>query len=561
MDNILQNFADQSRDAIMATDGSGTVRIWNSKQAEFSGVSGKEAIGAKIWNVRAQTKLTYLSENDHRKPTREVLRQFFDAKDDSILEGASEWKVEVANGEARYLHEIFHSMSWDGQRALTSVIRDITKQKNVEIKLRESTERLLDAQRFAGLGYWVWDVKSGNVTWTEEVYKIFRLDPETFTPQIDSIMALSPWPEENQRDQEIMNRAIQNKERGEFEQRFLYPDGTSGYYYSTFRGRYDKEANLTTLEGTVMDITESKRQEKELLAYRTQLEDKIRERTHELSQSNRQLVNANRQLEQRNKEINEEKQAREKAINALKQAQAKLIQSEKMASLGVLTAGVAHEINNPLNFISGGVMGLETHLEQVGINVEEDEDLSMLMESIKEGVKRASEIVKGLNQFSRDKDSFDESCDLHEIVENCLLMVKAKFPDGLKVERQLMEESAVIRGNNGKLHQVFINILYNAIQAFTEETMVDQPKIKIQSLRVNTNKVEVSISDNGCGISEENLSKISDPFFTTKKPGEGTGLGLSISYLIVNEHGGALTFTSVKGRGTTATIVLPVSNK
>jgi PAS domain S-box-containing protein len=143
-----------------------------------------------------------------------------------------------------------------------SITRDITERKKVEDKLRESERRLREVQEMAHLGYWYWDVKTGAVEWSEEVYKTFRLDPQEFTPHIDSIQALSPWPEDHERDKELIRRAMESHEKGDYEQRFLRPDKSIGYYYSTFQGHYDDRGNLVSIFGSVMDITERKQAEK-----------------------------------------------------------------------------------------------------------------------------------------------------------------------------------------------------------------------------------------------------------------------------------------------------------
>jgi PAS domain S-box-containing protein len=110
----------------------------------------------------------------------------------------------------------------------------------------------------AHLGFWTWDVKTGKVEWSDEVYKIFCLDPKEFTPKIDSILELSPWPEDHQRDQELISRAIRTHSPGTYEQRFLRPDQSIGYYYSTFQGIFSETGELVTIVGTVLDITEHK---------------------------------------------------------------------------------------------------------------------------------------------------------------------------------------------------------------------------------------------------------------------------------------------------------------
>jgi PAS domain S-box-containing protein len=171
---------------------------------------------------------------------------------------------------------------------------DITERKGAENKLRESERKLREVQEMAHLGSWHWDVKTGDVEWSEEVYKIFRLDPKQFAPHIDSILALSPWPEDHQRDKELINRAIETHSPGFYEQKFLRPDKSIGYYYSTFQGNYDVQGELVSIIGTVMDITERKCAEDEIRKLNEDLEKRVNERTTELRETIAQLEEMNR---------------------------------------------------------------------------------------------------------------------------------------------------------------------------------------------------------------------------------------------------------------------------
>lgn len=149
----------------------------------------------------------------------------------------------------------------DAQGNATGVVlifRDVTQDYAAAEALRESERRLRESQAMAHLGCWEWNVKTGDVKWSEEVFKTFHLDPKSFTPHIDSIMALSPWPEEHNRANDVMRRLLDTHEDGAFEQKFLRRDGSIGYYYSTYHGKFDDEGNLVAIVGTVLDITERK---------------------------------------------------------------------------------------------------------------------------------------------------------------------------------------------------------------------------------------------------------------------------------------------------------------
>ena len=270
------------------------------------------------------------------------------------------------------------------------------------------------------------------------------------------------------------------------------------------------------------------------------------------------------------------------ALTELKQAQSRLVQSEKMSSLGQLVAGVAHEINNPVSFIYGNVKPAnryatsliellrlyQTHFpeppEEILEELEEldfefiTEDLLNLLSSMKMGADRICQIVSSLRTFSRKDEAEQKSVDVHQGIDSTLLILRHR----LKAEptRPAIEvvksyaDLPLIDCYAGQLNQVFMNILGNAIDALAE---VETPQIEISTALLE-DSVEIVLSDNGEGISEEARSHIFDPFFTTKPIGEGTGMGLSISYQIVTErHGGSIHCTSELGEGTTFTIRIP----
>jgi PAS domain S-box-containing protein len=268
-----------------------------------------------------------------------------------------------------------------------------------------------------------------------------------------------------------------------------------------------------------IDITDKKSIELELQENRNNLEKIVFDRTREL----------------------------EEAIQERKEKELQLIQAEKMASVGLLTAGISHEINNPLNYLMGAYVNLADYFKSTG---NQEETITFLLDGMKEGIDRVAAIVKGLNQLSRDSQAYDEDCNINEIIDNCILVLQNKIKDRIVITQEYQNGSNLIIGNIGKLHQVFLNILNNACQAIKNEG-----KITIVVGRSEA-QTEITIADNGLGMASEELSKIVEPFYTTREPGDGIGLGLSICYNIIQEHNGKLEIASEPGTGTTVSIHL-----
>jgi signal transduction histidine kinase len=287
----------------------------------------------------------------------------------------------------------------------------------------------------------------------------------------------------------------------------------------------------------------------ELENHRNNLQRLVKEKTKDLDAANEALQKTNEELTEKNRIINEQNAELQKALRDLRDKEMRLIQADKMASLGTLTAGVAHEINNPLNYISGGLEGLQAYFEE---HEAEDDKIPLYLESVRKGVERAGDIVSGLNQFSRAKETYDEPLNIHEILDNVLMVLKSQLKYNVEVRKHFTGEQVSLVGNVGQMHQVFVNLLVNAIQSIE-----DEGEITIAT-ECRDDKFCIDINDTGRGISKEDLPRITDPFFTTKPPGEGTGLGLSISYSIIRAHRGEITFRSSVNKGTVVTVALPV---
>jgi two-component system NtrC family sensor kinase len=230
--------------------------------------------------------------------------------------------------------------------------------------------------------------------------------------------------------------------------------------------------------------------------------------------------------------------------------QARVAQSERLASLGMLAAGVAHEVNNPL----GGILALSS------LTVEDMRDDDPNRENLEEVIRqteRCRDIVKGLLDFSRQSKGHTELVDLNKVLEDTLfLLTKQALFFNIKLVQNLAPDLPRVMADGSQFQQVFMNILMNAVQA-----MGERGSIAIVTRRGTPDCVEVSISDTGQGIPPDQIDRIFDPFFTTKASGKGTGLGLSIAYGIVNTHHGAISVRSEVGKGSTFTIRMPIAEE
>ncbi len=417
------------------------------------------------------------------------------------------------------------------------ILKEESKRKKAEKLLRESNERFNSFMENTPIYSYIKDHTLNHI------YQNRKVESLVTQKGLKAISSKNIFNKETAEMIENADRQILSGEKTNIELVFSTQINGKTTWLKDFKFRINISESKYAVGGAVFDITEIKNYENELKEHKFHLEKLVQKRTKDLEA-------ANKELESLYKELKEQKEEVDSTLHALKEAQSRLIQSEKMVSLGVLTAGVSHEINNPLQYLSGIHYGFANYFKKYGS--QEEQTTNLLLSSTETSIKRISSIVNGLNQLNRDNRNFDEDCDIHSIINNCLTVLHNQYKYTIEIEEKYYSDTIILKGNVGQLHQVFINILTNAVQAIE-----NKGKISITT-SIKAKNAIIEIYDTGHGINEENLAKIIDPFFTTKEPGKGTGLGLSISYSILKDHKGRIEFESEVNKGTKAIITLPL---
>ncbi|MCB1190753.1 MAG: hypothetical protein H7A23_11330 [Leptospiraceae bacterium] len=326
-----------------------------------------------------------------------------------------------------------------------------------------------------------------------------------------------------------------------------------------------------------------KNTELELKQYQDHLEELVQKRT-------RKIIYQSEELRKANKTLQEQKKQLEEIVTQLKETQYQLVYSEKFASLGILTAGIAHEMNNPLNFINASIKALKNIFEDTLVVIEEcnqiDErnyqqklkkiekikrevDFSQVSETTRElinnvisGVERTSEIIKGLLLFPNLTEEEKTKEDIHKILDTTLLVLRDKHIDSITISKDY-GDIPMVSCYQGKINKVFLNILTNAIESITNPKNTNMKKeINIKTSLVTRyfkQFIQIDIGDTGLGIPKEDVPYIFEPFFTKKEVGKGTGLGLFISLEIIKKHKGFIEIGKYNELGSMFSVFIPLN--
>jgi len=377
--------------------------------------------------------------------------------------------------------------------------RDITLMTENEKELSVIRSRLRDAQRLAKIGHWELRPQTGELFWSEGIFRIFEIDPASFGASYQAFLNAT-HPDDRDMVHQAYSDSLKNRLPYSIEHRLLMDDGRIKYVEERCKTEYDAKGNPVKSIGTVQDITEKK-----------QIEDE------------------NRSLQQ------------------------KIIHAQKMESVGRLAGGVAHDFNNMLFVILG-------NLDLVMSGVEEEDPDFQILQEIRNAARRSADLTRQLLAFARQQPIAPRIMDLNEVIDNMIKMLARLIGEDIDLVWIPGENLAKVKMDPTQIDQILVNLCVNARDAITENGRITIETHMVCMGEAECCQrpgflpgefVILEVSDNGCGMDKETQTRLFDPFFTTKKEDKGTGLGLATTYGIVKQNQGFINVYSEPGKGTT----------
>ncbi len=424
----------------------------------------------------------------------------------------------------------------EGKKLVLQSITNITNLKKANEAIKESEQRFKSIFELSPLAIALLDFNKSIFIDVNEAYlRIFNKSKEDIIGKSTFELVRFKDPSRRQEYRDILAR---DKKIVNFEMELLLDDRPNQILLMTSVVTHFKDQEV--LINISNNITQIRNYQEELIRYQSQLEQMVQERTEKIESQNLELQALNEELLLSNDELNSHKADLENTLEELKRAQSQLVLSEKMASLGTLVAGIAHELNNPLNFISSGLNLMEMNM--AGLSGEAAEELNAAYGIMRKGVTNSSNILKALMTYSYQGKSVRHETDIHELINNTLLFINSALPLNTEVIKDFkLDKPALVHSE--KLHQVFINLLTNAIFEISRLKGKEHQIIKISTSAILDDSkpfARIEFFNSGSHIDDAHFDHIFDPFYTTKQPGEGTGLGLSISFSLIKEHDGTI---------------------
>jgi len=409
-----------------------------------------------------------------------------------------EYRLVMPNGSVKYVHVVARAVSDEsGSFEFVGAVMDVTERKRVEEKLRQSEAYLQESQRLGHMGSWAYNVSSGALFASPELFRIFGRNPDQEKPTV-RMFRDSVHPDDRDYVEEMLNKAVREKTDFGFDHRIVLPGGSIKHVYSMAHRAFDDSDTLVEYIGTVMDVTERRRAEE-----------------------------------------------------ALRQAQEDLARVNRINMMGELTASLAHEVNQP---IAAAVTNANTTLRWLTRDHPDlEEARASVLRIVKDGT-RAAEIIKRMRLLFKKGPQQRELVDINDVVREMIVLLRGEATRySITFRTELAPELPRFMADRVQLQQVLMNLMLNGIEAMKD---VDGNRaLTIKSQQAEDDHVLISVSDTGVGLPAQFADQIFNAFFTTKD--QGTGMGLSISRSIVEAHGGRLWADNNSPRGASFYVNLP----
>ncbi|MCW3786453.1 PAS domain-containing sensor histidine kinase [Plebeiibacterium sediminum] len=519
---------------IVITDKKGRIRFFNEATIELLEYSSEELYGMHFYEISSYNGKEWYDK------TIEIINTTKKTTFTSVLKTKSGRLLNIINQVS--------IVKFNKEEMMLASIHDITEQKKIEEELKNSEERLQLALQGADLGLWDWNVETGELYFSERWATMLGYEIDELAHRLDTWKSLV-HPEDKPKVMDELDHHLEKKiPFFRLKHRLLMKDGNWKWILDAGKVlKRDGEGKAIRAVGVNMDISE-------------------------LINAELQLLKVNKEISNKSAQLEAEKKHLETTLDILKNTQEKLIESEKMAALGVLTAGLAHEINNPVNYVNAGMtafnktfLRIKTAISallehrggdtkdiesQIGSYFETGDKMIKIMEN---GIARVIDIVYSMRTFSRNKTTDFTNYDIDKLIDGTIVLfesaLKSKSIEVIKDFSQIPDIYCI----PGRIQQVFTNLISNSIDSIKDSGEI----IIITKYITEKDVVQVTIKDNGVGIDFDKKKKIFDPFYTTKDVGQGSGLGLYLTYKIIEEHEGSIWFETEKNSGTAFYIELP----
>lgn len=560
----------------------------------------EECLGFSRDELQAKPWMSWIDDEDAIATRKQVKRLL----DGEITTVTFKNRVRCKNGE-RKLFRWRVVFCPDSKLLYVKILVDDTQSER-HLFLQQSDRTIAESEaRFRHLvegikdfGLYMLDERGTVISWNPGAEKISGWQAKDTLTKVFTL--LFPQEQIDQEKPEELLKIAARSDRAEYENWCVRRDGSRFWGHIVMTALKDANGKLMGFATVMQDKTVQHKIEEALHDTYEEMEQKIEERTAVLKESNEKLLEEIRvrkrtelYLKQSKASLKHQAHQLQQTIRALQQTQAQLVHNEKMLSLGQLVAGIAHEINNPVNFIHGNISYIRSYVDdlieviqtyqkqysdpapQVQEILEEidiefiQSDVPNIMSSMNAGTQRIIKIVESLRNFARHDEAHIKKVDIHEGIESTLVILSHQLVIGkaheIRIVKEYQPDLPRVECYASHINQTLMHILQNAIDALSEKFQTIQeysyPTIWVCT-EATKNSVLIKIKDNGAGMSADICQRVFDPFFTTKPIGQGTGLGLSTSYkIVVEQHRGQLTCVSTPGEGTKLTIEIPIKQQ